>query len=66
MAVARRFGERREASKKKQLDNYIDNVLSGDLGKLDINGGESMDTSNLLDVLDSDDEYTICAVRKKK
>lgn len=78
IAVARRFAKRREQTKNKQLDNYIDNVLSGDLGKLDINGEESINTSNLLyesgtrdfvssdDILDLDDEYTICAVRKKK
>ena len=78
LAIAQRFAERREQTKNKKLDNYIDNVLSGDLGKLNINGEESINTSNLLyksgtqdfvssdDILDLDDEYTICAVRKKK
>jgi hypothetical protein len=78
LAVAQRFAEHREQTKNKQLDNYIDNVLSGDLGKLNVNGEESINTSNLLyksgtqdfvssdDILDLDDEYTICAVRKKK
>ncbi|CAG8600532.1 10880_t:CDS:1 [Paraglomus occultum] len=78
VAVARRFAKRREKSKDRQLDKYIDNVLSGDLGKLNINDEEPTKTSNLLyesgtqdivssnDILDFDDEYTICAVRKKK
>lgn len=78
IAVARRFAKRREKSKDRQLDKYIDNVLSGDLGKLNINDEEPTKTSNLLyesgtqdivssnDSLDFDDEYTICAVRKKK
>jgi len=68
LAVAQRFAERREQTKNKQLDNYIDNILSGNLGKLNINDEESINTSDFssVDILNSDDEYTICAVRKKK